>query len=354
MNHLERHESFLKPWFIRLGKTLALLLPIPLLWWAFRQIPLGQVSRILQGMEMPQLLLWLGFNAGLLVLMNGRWWLILRVFGFRVSFPALTRYRLAAFSISYFTPGPQFGGEPLQVLALYKRHQVPVTTATASVSLDRLLDLIANFSFLAFGAALALSGSWFPAEWRSAGLSLSFGLLVFPLVYLILMLAGQKPLTALTVWLPGRLASTRLVRAIHETEKQMSFFCVYEPRTVLVASVASLAVWTGMVMEYWLLTRIVGLELSFIQAISALVAARLALLTPLPGGLGAMEASQLLAFQTLGIDPAYGGTIALLIRGRDLIFGCFGLIGVVSLLKWRPWLFLRRSINISSKKSNGF
>jgi uncharacterized protein (TIRG00374 family) len=353
MSYPERNESFRKSWFIRLGKTLGLLLPIPLLWWTFRQFPLGQVSIILRKIEFSQLLLWLGFNAVLLVLMNGRWWLILRVFGFRVSFPALTRYRLAAFSISYFTPGPQFGGEPLQVLALYKRHQVPAMTATASVSLDRLLDLIANFSFLVFGATLALSGSWFPAEWRSAGLTFSFGLLAFPLVYLILMLAGQKPLIGLTARLPRTLASTRLVRAIHETEKQMSYFCVDEPRMVLAASMISLAVWIGMVMEYWLLTRIVGLDLSFIQAISALVAARLALLTPLPGGLGAMEASQLLAFQTLGIDPAYGGTIALLIRGRDLIFGCFGLISVVSLLNWRPWFLLRRSIWISSKKSKG-
>jgi len=62
-----------------------------------------------------------------------------------------------------------------------------------------------------------------------------------------------------------------------------------------------------------------------LQAATALVAARIAILLPMPAGLGALEASQALAMSSLGLDPAYGVAIALLIRGRDVLLGLSGL-----------------------------
>ena len=90
-----------------------------------------------------------------------------------------------------------------------------------------------------------------------------------------------------------------------------------------------------MVFEYWLMTYFLGLRLSLMQAVSTLTAARLAFLTPLPGGLGALEASQVLALQTLGLESTYGISISLLIRLRDILFGLAGLLGLVSLIQQR-------------------
>ena len=56
-----------------------------------------------------------------------------------------------------------------------------------------------------------------------------------------------------------------------------------------------------------------------------MTATRLAFLTPLPGGLGALEAGQVLAMQTIGLDPALGISVSLLIRARDLAFGLAGM-----------------------------
>lgn len=337
-------------WF---WKRILVLLPIPLLWWAIRQLPLEEVIVIFRGLNFPLVLLWLAINAGLLVVMNWRWWLILRVLGHPVSFFALTHYRLAAFAVSYFTPGPQFGGEPLQVLALRQRHQVTATTGTASVSLDRLLELIANFTFLVFGVILAITGAWLSDHLRSIGLTISLGFLAFPLAYLVLMLVGKKPLTELITRIPESLSSSRLIQAIQGVERQMSRFCVEETGTVLIASLISLIVWVGLLGEYWLLTRILGLHLNLVQTVTALVAARLALLTPLPGGLGVMEASQILAFQTLGLTSSYGGAIAILIRMRDLFFGGFGLLSVVSLFGESSRVLIGQQREVSSKENNG-
>jgi uncharacterized protein (TIRG00374 family) len=335
VNHSKTNPNNWQRWGKRFGRFFLILIPLLLLRWTFRQVPFDQVWATLRQLNVVQLAVWLLVNLGLLILMTGRWWLILRTLGHHLPCLILTRYRLGSFAISYFTPGPQFGGEPVQVLVLRQRHGIPGTTGTASVGLDKLLELIANFSFLVYGITVALVGAWMSKELRVAGLLLALSLLAFPLAYLILMLAGYKPLNGLMGHLPKRIAQNRFSEILQRVETEMSDFCVAYPRTVLLATLISLSVWVGMVFEYWLLTYFLGLRLSGVQTIIALTAARLAFLTPLPAGLGALEASQVLALEILGLDPSYGVSISLLIRLRDILFGLIGLLGVVSLLGWR-------------------
>ncbi|NPA26042.1 MAG: hypothetical protein GXO36_00360, partial [Chloroflexi bacterium] len=78
---------------------------------AARQVPWDHVQRALT--EIP-LRTWLGLialNAFILWLFVLRWGWFLRQMGFTVPWHRLVAYRLAAFSVSYFTPGTQFGGE---------------------------------------------------------------------------------------------------------------------------------------------------------------------------------------------------------------------------------------------------
>jgi uncharacterized membrane protein YbhN (UPF0104 family) len=56
-----------------------------------------------------------------------------------------------------------------------------------------------------------------------------------------------------------------------------------------------------------------------------LLAARVAILLPLPAALGALEASQALAMRLLGQSPAAGVSLSVLIRVRDLLLGVIGL-----------------------------
>ena len=326
-----------RKWGLGFGKLLLISTPIPLLWWTFKQVPFGQVWVALRGLELKQIGFWLGFNISLALLMVRRWWLILSTLGYKIPYLALSLYRFASFAVSYFTPGPQFGGEPLQVFALKTRHGVPATTGTASVSLDKLLEMIANFSFLVMGIAVALAGTWLSVEWRTAGLTLAVGLLVLPLAYLVAMLTGRKPLNAIIVCLPPSIGNTWLSRNIRLVEIEMSAFCMTHPITVLRTSAISVLVWMGMVTEYWLLTWFLGLRLTLPESISAMVAARLSFLMPLPGGLGTLEASQVLALRFLGRPESLGVGLALLIRFRDLLFGVVGLLGVVNLLDGNPF-----------------
>ncbi len=87
----------------------------------------------------------------------------------------------------------------------------------------------------------------------------------------------------------------------------------------------SLLSWGLLLSELWLAVRFLGPSLTWLQLIAILTAARVAFLLPLPGGLGTLEASQVLAFQAIGLDPAMGLSLSLVIRARDALFGGVGL-----------------------------
>ena len=69
-----------------------------------------------------------------------------------------------------------------------------------------------------------------------------------------------------------------------------------------------------------------GAHLSFSQTLAGLTASMLAFLLPLPGGLGALEASQVYTLTAMGYASAIGISLTLLMRGRDLLNGGIGLL----------------------------
>lgn len=305
------------------------VLAILLLWWALREIPLAEVGAVLQRLRATQLVVLMAVNTGIVLLMGARWWLILRVLGYTIPYVRITRYRLAAFGVSYFTPGPQFGGEPLQVLAVQRGHGVPGTTAAAALGLDKLFELLANFSFLVLGVGVVLRRGVFGEMAGVQVLPLAAGLLSLPLGYLVAVWSGWRPITRMLGWLPERVRERGgfegLVQAVRHSEGQMAAFCRQQPRAVAQALGLSVTVWLALIFEYWLALRFLGLPLDLWQVVSVMTAARAAMLTPMPGALGALETGQVLAMEAMGFDPAVGVSLSLLIRARDLVFGGAGL-----------------------------
>ena len=91
------------------------------------------------------------------------------------------------------------------------------------------------------------------------------------------------------------------------------------------ALAVSLLGWLLLIGEFWLMFNFLGLRLNLAQVAALLIAARFAILLPLPGGLGTLEASQVFALSMLGLNPAIGISAMLLIRGRDMLLGGLGL-----------------------------
>jgi len=268
-------------------------------------------------------------NCSILLLFSGRWWLILRFFRQPVGYVALSLYRLAGFGISYFTPGTQFGGEPVQVLLLQRRHQVGLSTATSSVFLDKLIEVIANFTFLILGLVVVLFARQ-TYYWQSGWMLLPIIVALISLVfYLFFLLRGQFVLSQLLrLFVPfsqeGRMY--RLYQVVQNVEAEIIGLSHQKPLLLVLLFLISMVVWIAMAAEYYLVLLFLGLKLDWVQTVIAMTLARLALLPPLPGALGSLEVSQVLAMQLLGYSPAIGISLVLLNRGRDIFFGGVGLL----------------------------
>lgn len=307
------------------------LLPGALFFLILRAVPLSEIWAVLSSLSLGALLLLGAINLVIFLLLSSRWGLILRALGHPIRLRSLAAYRLAGFSITYFTPGPQMGGEPLQIHLARARQRVPGASALASVSLDKLLELLVNFTFLIFGLLVILDqGFWTPSATRQI-LMLAVILLALPSGYLFVLWKGVRPLRRIAGLLPenqtARLAILRTILSVgEEAEHKVAAFCRSNPRALLRASGLSVVIWAAMILEYYLSLRLLGLPVNLSQAVMALTAARLAFLLPMPAGLGTLEASQVLVLQALGFSPAVGLSVALLIRGRDLLLASAGLL----------------------------
>jgi len=76
----------------------------------------------------------------------------------------------------------------------------------------------------------------------------------------------------------------------------------------------------------FLITFFLNIELTSWQVVASWTMSWLAFLVPLPGGLGALEASQVFALGAFGVSAASALGVTLLIRARDLLIGGLGLL----------------------------
>lgn len=318
-------------------RLLALALALLLLGWVLSTVSRADVWRTLQQLTPGEIAILAVVNSLILVTFSVRWWIFLGALGHPVPIARLVRYRLTAFGISYFTPGPHFGGEPYQVYAVSKWHGVPYDVSIAAVSLDKLLEMFVNFAFLAIGSLLVLQTGVFGAMRQAQILAVALGLLLLPVAGIAALRAGIRPLSALLdgaarMWrrvtrfsqAAGQPPAWRSV--LRNSEDRAIWLCQSRPRAFALATAVSVASWLGIISEFWLMTSMLDLRLTLMQAVTALLAARVAILLPLPAALGALEASQAIAIGSLKLDPAAGVGLSLLIRSRDVLLGMLGLL----------------------------
>lgn len=313
----------------RLATWVAWLAVIPLLVWALRDIRPEAVWVSLSQLRAWQILALLVINTVILALFTLRWWLIVNALGTRTSLFSIFKYRLAAFAVNYFTPGPQIGGEPLQVFLLNQKEGVPAPTAIAAVTLDKLLELVINLGFVSAGLLIVFSGGILPGLARPGIFAAILGLMSVFLAYLFALWRGclviSRFLESLLFHATRRAAIQKVYTYVYSSERQVHQFCRNQPTVFFRALSVSLLAWSVVVIEFWITLNFLGLRLDLARSIAILTAARLAFMAPAPAGLGALEASLVFAFRSLGLDLAFALSLSLIIRARDV---CLGLLGL--------------------------
>ena len=310
-------------------KILIWLLAPLVVWWSIKDISLSAISENFRLIGLQAIFLMIGINVLIFILISLRWWMILRAQGTQVSLISVTGYRLAGFGVTYFTPGPQFGGEPLQVYLLKEREGIPISPAATSVTIDKLLELLANFSFLLVGVSVLVFSGILNTGNRSELILFPVLLLAIPIIYLLGLRFGHLPVSSsLGKFEKYFSRSTRYERGIEtvrHTESMVSEFCRHNVKVLLAGAVLSVGIWALMVFEFGLMLSFLGVQFNLVQVLIALTAARIAFLLPIPAGLGTLEAGQVMAMGLIGVNPAIGISLSLLIRARDVLFGGAGL-----------------------------
>jgi len=314
-----------RKWLLRIVWLLVLA---GLLYFALRNVPLIDIWSTLKELQLSQIGIILIINALVIGLMSARWWIIVRAENPSVPFLPLIGYRLSVFGLSYFTPGPQVGGEPLQVIYLQRNHGVSYARAASAVIMDKLLEFLANFILIGVGAWAIVRVGLVPENGIRLNLSL-IGLavlLILPVVHIILLYRGIKPVSRILLLQPFIQKEHQGIRLIIVAERMASTFCRKHVRAMFLAVTISLLSILGIAIEYYLMVRFLGVQFNAMQVFAALTTMQIAFLMPLPGGLGALEASQVFAFGALGQPASIAISLTLLMRARDILNGGIGLL----------------------------
>ncbi len=315
----------MRTWWIR-GFWIVLILS--LLVWAILAAPLAEIWASLKQLHLWQIVSLLAISFIAILFMTLRWWLVVRAENSKAPFVKLIGYRLAAFGMSYFTPGPQVGGEPLQILYLRRNHQMTAARSTATVIMDKLLEFLVNVLFLAAGLVVVIGQGLFPLTGNQlfGGLVPLLLLIMIPPVHLVLLYLGIYPVSSLVRAIQNRIGRRKTLHLVMISERMAGIFMRRHPSAMVLALLASILAWTCMWAEYWLMAQFILVDMTIWQALAGMTFLQIAFMLPLPGGLGAMEASQVFVLSAMGFPPSAGLTMSLLMRGRDMLIGGLGLL----------------------------
>ena len=320
------------------ASTITLLLwlsAIALVTWILKDLPLAAMLQGLMQLNAGQWSLWLALNVLVVALSTLRWHALVRALSGRVNFFALTLIRLAGQTISFVTPGPQFGGEPMQLYWLYKRQALPLHKAVLSLGLDRFLELWVNFAVLLLGAILLLlSPRMAFADWNQIVLVLIFLLLGIPILFIGLLRRPQWLTRRLNPLLARWLTHPRLatLNSHHDALEEDLRELLRNRKLVLVQTLGiSIFNWIIILAELWLLLLFAQVNVDLQGFTLIAIAIRLAMLLPLPGGIGTIEAALLWSMQMLGYEIGDALVLIALMRLRDTVILLVGAASLVAL-----------------------
>ena len=277
-------------------------------------------------------------NLVILFLAVKRWQIISQIFGVEISFARLFIIRQAGSTFSFVTPGPQFGGEPLQALWLNRGQGVPLDNTIASIGADRFIEIFINFSFLFLGILLVIQGN-IEADLSSAGFFVSLSLIC--LITLLSLLFYKHRFIVSSLFSLYRLVFQKTSEKGQEQRITTSISVIFsriekEKLKVSFAIVIGAFGWLALIFELYLMMRALNLTPDLYEIVFVMLGIRIALLMPIPGGVGTIETSLIWSFGILGLSLVGAAGVIALNRIRDLIILALGTGCLIYLSKSEP------------------
>ena len=309
-----------------------------LVFFTVRELPLAGILERLGEISPLRLVGLLAINSLILFLSVKRWQVLAQVFDIQLSLTHLFKVRQAGNTISFVTPGPQFGGEPLQLYWLSQSHEIPMDISLAILGADRFMEIFINLSIL----LLSVIFIFYTDIEVNLSKTFLFIFLTVAILTMLLVLFLRQP-----EWLENIFKSlfsrfTHTVSNSNESQNASSGWGRLlkkieknKSKVILAATIALLG-WIALLFELFMMMEALGVSSNFYEVIFVMLGIRIALLMPIPGGVGTIEASLFWSFEILGLTLAGAGGLIALSRLRDVIvlfigIGCLSNLSKLSL-----------------------
>lgn len=300
-----------------------------LVYWAFKDVPWNEVWSLLQQLTIVQILILIAINIVTIILFGLRTWILLRVRGQHIPILKLTEYWLAGFAFSFFTPGPQLSGAPLEIYLIQKENDVDSKEATAAVIVSKIIEAMINASFLLIGVVTIFNIGLFPDGASDLVSIFAIGVLSLTVGYLVITWLGYKPASSLMKILPDNWRKInsydKAIDFMDEAESLIGEFFRTEPLAVFSALIISIIITLLLLGQGWASLYFLGVELSLVELVGVVLAVQVAIFFPTPGGFGAVEAALVFIFARLGFSASQAASFALILRVHDIALGATGL-----------------------------
>ncbi|MCD6524811.1 MAG: flippase-like domain-containing protein [Thermococcus sp.] len=299
----------------------AVLVIIALVWWAGTE----DVVRILKRANVYYLFAALLMYFAGIITWAMRWQVIIEGLGVKVRFRDTLAALFIGLLFNNITPGARGGGEAVRVYYLVKRSKGSYGQLFASVTADRILDLIPIMTMLIFSSIYVYS--------------LGFKELFFLILLLTLMLAGltglatvvmvserrvKKVLYAIFNFL-ARLVPTRVKK--HE-EKFHSLvdtniphftvglrIAVKNRKTFVLSVFYSFVTWAFVVLRNYFIFLSLGCKIGLLAVVTVqMIATTVGIISVIPGGAGIIEAVTSGTYVVLGVTKEMAVTSSILDR----------------------------------------
>jgi uncharacterized protein (TIRG00374 family) len=244
----------------------------------------------------------------------------------RPAYWSLFRIRWAAESINTILPSGYLAGEAMKVYLLHKRG-ISGLSASTSVVASKTAQTVAHVCFIGLGAAAA--SAKLPAENKARIGMILIAVAAWVVLGLLFFLQRRGMFSSVLGLFSrfSRFASLKKRQASLRTlDDQVFAFYRQDHRRFFLTGAAYLAGWLGDAVEVYLVCALLGLPLSYPEAVAieAFISVAKGLGIFVPGAIGVQESGVVLLFKIFALPPPIAIVYAVLRRGRDLFYVLVG------------------------------
>ncbi|MFH1235363.1 MAG: lysylphosphatidylglycerol synthase transmembrane domain-containing protein [Parcubacteria group bacterium] len=279
-----------------------------------------------------------------------RWQMILRTQGDHVPLKKLFAPKLIGYAVSFITPGPYVGGEPVQAYVLKKETGVRFTHGLAAIIVDKLLDFTYPLPFLIGALVYVMTKFDVSSEVFTLFALVLFALIVVLALFYIMTYQGKGFISVLLI--AFRVNKAPFIKKYFDKllyfEKLIIQFFQHRGGVFVKGLLLSLLSGALVFIQLFLLLYGMGIMADPWHIFIIMVFMILAFIMPIPGALGTMEAGQALVFNALSYSASAGVVFAFIFRIIELTKVGLGLIFLSSV----GLQFLRNLNDLSNGQTN--